>query len=32
VAGTILTTESVIFNKKEEKKEGSGMMDMGMGF
>ncbi len=32
VAGTILTTESVIFNKKEEKKNQDPGMDMGMGF
>ena len=33
VAGTILTTESVIFEKKEEKEEDNGMgMNMGMGF
>jgi len=33
VAGTILTTESVIFEKKEEKEEDGGIgMNMGMGF
>ena len=32
VAGTVLTTESVIFNKKEEKKNQDPGMDMGMGF
>jgi len=33
VAGTILTTESVIFEKKEEKEDDGGMgMNMGMGF
>jgi chaperonin GroEL len=33
VAGTILTTESVIFEKKEDKEDDAGMgMNMGMGF
>jgi len=33
VAGTILTTESVIFEKKEDKEDDGGMgMNMGMGF
>lgn len=32
VAGTILTTESVIFKKKDEKKDSDPMMNMGMGF
>jgi chaperonin GroEL (HSP60 family) len=29
VAGTILTTESVIYSKKEDTKEGPDMMGMG---